>query len=100
MSEAGENVVSAFISTYEPPKKKEELNVEIVLTPEKNEVRGLVNKTRVRINYEEGALEKKYRLGSEEEWKSYEGEFEVTENTTIYAYGKGEEKEGKRSQKS
>ena len=91
----GETVVSKVITTIVTPTPLEELDVSIHLNPSKEEVKGLVNKTTVSISYDSRATKKYYKLGYYGEWKEYSEEFEVTSNTTIYAYcttegGRGE----------
>ncbi len=48
-------------------------------------------KVKVKINYDKGAEIKEYKIGNSE-WKEYEGEFYVTENTIVEARAKKVEK--------
>ena len=81
----GENIVRKLINTYIPPKEKEELNITINADPDKSTTSGLVNKTKISINYDPKAEKRYYRIGYFGELKEYTGPFEITENTTIYA---------------
>ena len=56
----------------------------------KEEVEGLINKAKVKITYEKKATKRYYKLGYYGEWKEYTGEFEITDNKTIYAYATGD----------
>jgi len=91
----GKTIERKTIVTVTSPTPVEELDVSIHLNPSSENVKGLVNKTTVSINYDSRATKKYYKLGSSSEWKEYTGEFEVTQNTTVYAYctkenGKGD----------
>jgi hypothetical protein len=64
----------------------DKLNVSIYPNPTASEVTGLINKLSVSINYDSRATTKKYRIGNFGEWQDYTAPFDLTSNTTIYAY--------------
>ena len=89
-NEFGETIESLDITTRTSPKEKENIEISIEVSPRKEEVEGLINKAKVKITYEKKATKRYYKLGYYGEWKEYTGEFEITGNTTIYAYATGE----------
>ena len=89
-NEFGETIESLAITTRTSPKEKENIEISIEVSPRKEEVEGLINKAKVKITYEKKATKRYYKLGYYGEWKEYTGEFEITGNTTIYAYATGE----------
>ena len=95
-NEEGETVEKLTVTTKTPPKEEKEIAILITTSPREEEVKGLVNKTKVSITYDSKAINKYYKIG-EGEWKEYTGEFEVTSNTTIYAYATGENAKGEAS---
>jgi len=68
------------------PSKPDVLSVNIMVAPEPAVSSGLVAKTTVKIDYDSRATKKYYTLGRYGSLIEYAGEFDVTENTTIYAY--------------
>ncbi len=94
-NEEGETVEKLTVTTKTPPKEEKEIAILITTSP-REEVKGLVNKTKVSITYDSKAMNKYYKIGNGE-WKEYKGEIEVTSNTTIYAYATGENARGEAS---
>ena len=77
------------------PKQPDILSVNIMVAPEPAVSSNLVAKVKVKIDYDSRATKKYYTLGKNTPLIEYTGEFEVTENTIIFAYalsssGKGE----------
>ena len=70
------------------PTTLETLKINIIAKPDPSVSNKKVDKVRIEIEYDERAEEKYYSIGKNGEQKKYEGAFEVTENTTIYAYAK------------
>lgn len=68
------------------PTKPDVLSVNIMVAPEPAVSSNLVAKAKVKIDYDSRATKKYYTLGRYGSLIEYTGEFEVTENTTIYAY--------------
>ena len=89
-NEFGETIESLDITTRTSPKEKENIEISIEVSPRKEEVEGLINKAKVKITYEKKATKRYYKLGYYGEWKEYTGEFEITDNKTIYAYATGD----------
>ena len=89
-NENGETIESLDITTRTSPKEKENIVISIEVSPRKKEVEGLINKAKVKITYEKKATKRYYKLGYYGEWKEYTGEFEITDNETIYAYATGD----------
>ena len=89
-NEFGETIESLDITTRTSPKEKENIEISIEVSPRKEEVEGLINKAKVKITYEKKATKRYYKLGYYGEWKEYTGEFEITDNETIYAYATGD----------
>ncbi len=73
------------ITTSIAPIPLEKLDVAITLSPEENEVQGLIDKLEVSILYDERATGRYYRIGNGD-LREYNGPFEINENTTVYAY--------------
>ena len=73
------------ITTSIAPIPLEKLDVAITLSPEENEVQGLIDKLEVSILYDERATGRYYRIGNGD-LREYNGPFEISENTTVYAY--------------
>ena len=61
-----------------------DLVIDINVTPSQKEVKGLINKAQVSINYDKACVNKYYRTG--DDYVPYQGEFTLTSNATIYAY--------------
>ena len=93
-NEFGETIESLDITTRTSPKEKENIEISIEVSPRKEEVEGLINKAKVKITYEKKATKRYYKLGYYGEWKEYTGEFEITDNKTIYAYATGDNAAG------
>ena len=74
------------IGTAPSSPTPEELTISINPDPTANEVNGLVGKVNVSINYDSRATNKYYKIGSDGEWLNYTAPFELTSNSTIYAY--------------
>ncbi|MCR5223538.1 MAG: PASTA domain-containing protein, partial [Bacilli bacterium] len=74
------------IYTKSKPVVKEKYDISISTNPRKEDVEGLINKTTVSISYDSRATHKYYMTDRDSTWKEYTGEFEVRENTTVYAY--------------
>ena len=89
-NEFGETIESLDITTRTSPKEKKNIEISIEVSPRKEEVEGLINKAKVKITYEKKATKRYYKLGYYGEWKEYTGEFEITDNKTIYAYATGD----------
>ena len=89
-NEFGETIESLDITTKTSPKEKENIEISIEVSPRREEVEGLINKAKVKITYEKKATKRYYKLGYYGEWKEYTGEFEITDNKTIYAYATGD----------
>ena len=89
-NEFGETIESLDITTRTSPKEKENIEISIEVSPRKEEIEGLINKAKVKITYEKKATKRYYKLGYYGEWKEYTGEFEITDNETIYAYATGD----------
>ena len=89
INDVGETIESLVIPTVEAPQIKKNIDITISLNPGKEEIEGLVNKTKVSISYDSKATKKYYKIGYSGEWKEYTGEFEVTSNITVYAYATG-----------
>ena len=70
------------------PNVLENLNINIMAKPDPTVSNKKVDKVEIEIEYDERAEEKYYSIGKNGEQKKYEGAFEVTQNTTIYAYAK------------
>ena len=68
------------------PTKPDILSVNIMVAPEPVTATNLVAKVTVKIDYDSKATKKYYTLGIDGLLTEYTGEFEVVENTTIYAY--------------
>ena len=67
------------------PSPEEELDVNIVATPDGGDVDGLINKTKVEIFYDSRAENKYYKLGNGK-YQKYTGPIEVNSNTTVVGY--------------
>ena len=70
------------------PTMVENLGINIIARPDPIVSSKKVDKVEIEIEYDERAEEKYYSLGKNGEQKPYEGAFEITENTTVYAYAK------------
>ena len=81
------------------PAKPDVLSVNIMVAPEPVVSTELVAKVIVKIDYDSRATKKYYTLGKGGPLKEYTGEFEVTENTTIYAYALSNKGKGEASKK-
>lgn len=82
----GETIEKLRIRTKTPSKKIDNLLVSIITDPNEVTANGLVNKVNVQLLYGKEVEKAYYKIGSKDEWKEYTGSFEVTKNTTIYAY--------------
>ena len=82
-----------LVTTTTAPKILENLSISINTSPSKEQVQGLVNKTKVSITYDSRATKKYYSLDGNN-WLEYTGEFDLTQNTTIYAYATSENGKG------
>ena len=69
-----------------PPAKPQALAVNISVNPEPAVTNVAVDKVKVSIEYDSKATEKYYRIGQNGVLTPYTGEFELTSNTTVYAY--------------
>ncbi len=69
-----------------PPQKPSQLAVNISVNPEPAVTNVAVDKVKVSIEYDSKATEKYYKIGSNGTLTPYTGEFELTSNSTIYAY--------------
>ena len=76
------------------PIKPTELTSEISLDPAGQNKYNSVNEVTVTLTYDSRAIEKKYRLGSQDSWHDYTGPFNITKNTTIYLYEANDEIRG------
>ena len=94
-NEYGETIEELNVTTTSTPVEKDNIDISIDISPKKEEIKGLVNKAKVKITYENKATKKYYKLGFYGEWKEYTGEFEITDNVTIYAYATGNNAVGK-----
>ncbi len=74
------------IGTLTPPIPKEKLSVSITAVPDPSISKTKVDKVSVKISYDSKATKKYYSYGKSGDLIEYTGEFEVTSNTTIYAY--------------
>ena len=81
------------------PKKPDVLSVNIMAAPEPVLSSNLVAKVIVKIDYDSRATKKYYTLGKNTPLIEYTGEFEVTENTIIYAYALSSNGKGDNSKK-
>ena len=68
---------------------KEEYNIGIFLSPDKGDVKGLVNQTEASIVYDSRCENKYYKIGYYGTYQSYTGNVKITSNDTIYAYCTG-----------
>mgnify|MGYP001019034964 CR=1 FL=1 len=84
---------------YEPPAPKQNLNVSITAVPEPRVSKTLIDKVKIKIEYDKRATKKYYSLGRYGTLKEYTGEFEITENTTVYAYALSDNGKGQTSKK-
>ncbi len=85
----GMEKISQNITFFEEPPIRENLNVSIFTNPDKDNIKGIIDKTTVSIHYDAKAEDRYYRIGLGE-WKKYEGPFELNQNATIYAYATSE----------
>ena len=85
----GMEKISQNITFFEEPPIRENLNVSIFTNPDKDNIKGIIDKTTVSIHYDAKAEDRYYRIGLGE-WKRYEGPFELNQNATIYAYATSE----------
>ncbi|MCI8347056.1 MAG: hypothetical protein HFJ12_03795, partial [Bacilli bacterium] len=85
----GVEKTSQNITFFKEPPVRENLNVSIFTNPDKEDIKGITNKTTVSIHYDQKSEDKYYRIGLGE-WKKYEGPFELNQNATIYAYATSE----------
>ena len=68
------------------PIKPTNLTSEISIDPNGQNKYGSVNEVKVTLTYDQRAVIKKYKIGSNDTWHDYIGPFNVTKNTTIYLY--------------
>lgn len=94
----GVAIAKVAIITINPPVQKENLLVSINVNPSETEVKGLINKSTVEINYDSRATKKYYRINSGD-LIEYNGPFIVENNATIYAYATNENGYGFTSKK-
>ena len=94
----GVAIAKVAIITINPPVQKENLLVSINVNPSETEVKGLINKATVEINYDSRATKKYYRINSGD-LIEYNGPFIVENNATIYAYATNENGYGFTSKK-
>ncbi|HHX17190.1 MAG TPA: hypothetical protein GX725_04730, partial [Mollicutes bacterium] len=87
------------IGDMKAPTPREKLSVTITAVPEPVVSKTPTDKVLVMINYDNKATEKYYSLGKYGPLVEYTGEFEVTENTTIYAYALSDNGRGQTSKK-
>ena len=80
------DLASTTITTIKPPKVYDKYEVSIHTNPKKEEVKGLINKTEITIDYDSRATKKYYKIGYYGELKEYNGSFTLEKNETIYAY--------------
>ena len=85
------------IGNTPPSKKTENLSVNISVDPEPSITTELINKAKVTIEYDSKASKKYYTIGRYGAKQEYTGEFEVTENCTIYAYALSDNGKGSTS---
>ena len=85
----GVAIAKVAIITINPPVQKENLLVSINVNPSETEVKGLINKATVEINYDSRATKKYYRINSGD-LIEYNGPFTIENNATIYAYATNE----------
>lgn len=97
-NENGVAIAKVAIITINPPVQKENLLVSINVNPSETEVKGLINKATVEINYDSRATKKYYRINSGD-LIEYNGPFIVDNNATIYAYATNEDGYGFTSKK-
>ena len=69
---------------------KEEYNIGIFLSPDKGDVKGLVNQTEASIVYDSRCVNKYYKIGYYGSYKTYTESVKITSNDTIYAYCTGQ----------
>jgi len=81
------------------PTKPDVLSVNIMVAPEPAVSTNLVAKATVKIDYDSKATKKYYTLGRYGALTEYTGEFEVTDNTIIYAYALSSNGKGNDSKK-
>ena len=74
------------IGILTPPEPKEKLSVSITVVPDSSISKTKVDKVSVKISYDSKATKKYYSYGKNGPLIEYTGEFEVTSNTTLYAY--------------
>ena len=74
------------IGTYTPPVSRDRLSVSIMAVPDPSVSTTKVDSVRVKITYDTRATRTYYSYGENGSLIEYTGEFEVTENTTIYAF--------------
>ena len=98
INDNGVAVAKTAIITINPPVQKENLLVSINVNPSETEVKGLINKATVEINYDSRATKKYYRINSGN-LIEYNGPFIVENNATIYAYATNENGYGFTSKK-
>ncbi|MGE5455498.1 MAG: hypothetical protein ACM3O4_00105 [Ignavibacteriales bacterium] len=82
-----------------PPAPKDNLLVTITAAPEPLVSKTLTDKVLIKIEYDKRTDKKYYSLGKYGPLVEYTGEFEVTSNTTIYAYALSENGKGQASKK-
>ena len=80
----GVTIEKEYITTKNAPASKKNLAIEIFTDPSKTDK--LINKTKVSIDYDPSAEKKYYKLAGDTEYREYTGSFEITKNTTVYAY--------------
>ena len=85
------------IGNTPPTKKTENLSVNISVDTETSITTELINKAKVTIEYDSKASKKYYTIGRYGAKQEYTGEFEVTENCTIYAYALSDNGKGSTS---
>ena len=85
------------IGNTPPTKKTDKLSVNISVDPEPSITTELINKAKVTIDYDSKASKKYYTIGRYGAKQEYTGEFEVTENCTIYAYALSDNGKGSTS---
>ena len=85
------------IGNLVPPKKKDVLDVSIIAVPDPSVTKTKVDKVTIKINYDSRASKKYYATTKGGELIPYTGEFEITKNTTIYAYAVSENGSGEAS---
>ena len=70
------------INNIVPTVKKDILDISILANPDGSKT----DSTKIKIVYDTRSVETYYKVGYKDSWHPYDGEFEVTKNTTIYAY--------------